>query len=54
MNLLENKPESTVVGTIGIGPLRGMEASGICELRKFYLLSEIRGLGLRAVYYKPV
>lgn len=32
-----------VVGTGGYGPLPG--TSGVCELRKMYLLSEVRGKG---------
>lgn len=33
----------TVVGTGGYGPLPG--ATGVCELRKMYLLNEVRGKG---------
>ena len=39
------KKDSKVVGGAGIAPLQGGE-SGVCELRKMYLGSDVRGLGL--------
>ncbi len=39
--------DGRVIGGAGYGPLAGGE-SNVCELRKMYLLSEARGLGLGA------
>ena len=37
--------QQSVIGGAGIGPLVG-GPNGVCELRKMYLLSQARGLGL--------
>jgi putative acetyltransferase len=37
--------EGSVLGCGGMGPLKGAD-DGICEIRKMYLLPELRGLGL--------